>query len=165
MNKHKLLILCPTLGDNKFRTVLIKCHLQLVIVHHLVANRGEEKLLILLKPEPGLVVQTTSRHFLLLPPLSSIQLFCCSVLTLDERVGAKLLLPQLSELPELLRADRIHSWVGSLTQQLLDEIFQFLHLWFRHTCSLTDNMSPDPGALVFTPVGHSLTLSDTLEFN
>ena len=66
-------------------------------------------------------------------------LLFCSVLTLDERVGAKLLLPEL-------RVDRIHSWV---LQQLPDKIFQFLHL--RHwrvahlllkqtTCHLTQEL-------------------------
>ena len=141
MNNHKLLILGPSLGDQRFRTLLMftfswsLCIILLQTGGRKNFSFSSSQKLVLLCWTPTAAISKP-----LLPALSLIQLFCLdSVLTLDERVGAKLLLPEL-------RVDRIHSWV---LQQLPDEIFQFLHL--RHwrvahlllkqtTCHLTQEL-------------------------
>ena len=60
------MILGPSLGGKKDKSkspliflLVSYFHLQLVIVHHLVADGGEKKLLILLQPKARLVVQST----------------------------------------------------------------------------------------------------------
>ena len=100
-----------------------QCYLQLVVVHHLVADRRQEELLVLLQPWACLVVHGHGHSSLFKAHCEFVLAFRCH----NRRVVRAELIQRK------LRTDRIALFsLRSSLHHLLGKIFQFLHLLRAH---------------------------------
>ena len=113
-----------------------QCYLQLVVVHHLVADRRQEELLVLLQPWACLVVHGHG-HPNLFKTHSEF------VLAFRYQFGHNRRVVRAELIQRKLRTDRIHCLACDPPSITCSARFSSFSIFSGHTCSWRDNRSPD----------------------